>query len=354
MNKPILAAFLSIADTTLSDDEKKLLETYNPFGIALFNRNLSSPQQVKNLTNKLYEVVGHDNIMIAADQEGGRVNRLKNIGFPYYAFQRTLGKIDNEEITSTHCQLIARDMLSLGINFNFAPVLDIEYPQTTMALKGRCFSNNPKLVAKHGKISVDTYLQSGICPCIKHLPAHGRAESDPHLGLPIIQTPLSELQDDFYPFKMLNYCPTAMTAHIIIPEIDNKNPITLSKRGINELIRQHIGFQGLLISDALEMRALKGSITQKAQAAWSAGCDIICYCMGNYSENENLCQNGKYLNDKQLETFFKIKKQLAGKKKLINIDNNQKRYYTLTSQFNDDDINYDATEVLHQIQQGEK
>lgn len=354
MEKPVIAAFLSLSGTSLNDDEKKLLEKYNPLGITFFNRNLESKDQVKCLTQTIREVVGHDEILLAVDQEGGRVNRLKAAGFNDYAFQRTLGLIDDPQITALHSDLIANDMISVGINFNYAPVLDIDYPETTMALKGRCFGADKNLIAKHGKIMIQTYLKRGICPCIKHLPGHGRAQNDPHLGLPVIDVPLSQFDNDLYPFKQSADCPAAMTAHILIPRIDAQNPITLSAKGIDFLIRGKIGYDGFLISDALDMHALKGSILDKAEAAWHAGCDAVCYCGGDIGQNLKLCAQGRVLSDKALERYQNIKKCIMSKEKLINLDHNAKKYYSLISQFNDDDIIYDATEVLHQLQKGDK
>lgn len=354
MPKPVLAAFLSLESKTLSDFEKQLLEKYNPAGIALFDRNLENKNQTAELIRQIKTAMGHDDFLIASDQEGGRVNRLKKSGFADYASQNILGKINSAEITTLHAKLMARDMRSVGINFNFSPVLDLEYPQTNLVLKSRCFGDDELLAAKHGRILIDTYIKNGVCPCMKHMPGHGRAVSDPHLGLPIITSGIAELNRDFYPFQQLKHCPAGMTAHICVPEIDSTNPITFSAKGIKEIIRDRIGFRGLLISDALEMKALKGSITERAHAAWNAGCDIVCYCGGKEAENYSLCYNGKWLNDQAMENYHKIKKIVQTNKSTINLDNEQKKYYSLVNQFAEDTINYDATEVLHQMQQGER
>lgn len=354
MEKPVLAAFLSFAGTSLTDDEKRLLERFNPLGVTLFNRNLESSAQISRLVQDIKECVGHNRILIAADQEGGRVNRLKCAGFPDYASQRTLGKINDPTLTELHCRLIAADLRQAGINMNFAPVLDIEYEHTTMALKGRCFGSDPHLIADHGKTVVQTYIKNGICPCIKHLPGHGHAQNDPHLGLPVISELLENLTPDFYPFQQLADCPAGMTAHIVLPETDPTNPITLSARGIREIIRERIGFKGLLISDSIDMRALRGSTLEKANAAWQAGCDAVCYCMGNINDNLALCAGGKHLDDKALARTEQIYQIISSEKTIIKLDHLRKEYYNLTRQFNDNDINYDATEVLHQIQKGEK
>lgn len=354
MDRPVFAAFFSVLGTSLTDNEKRWLEKYNPLGITLFDRNFKSKNQARKLIASIKQAVGHDRILIAIDQEGGRVNRLKAAGFSNYASQRTLGQINDSEITAYHAELIARDMHDIGVNMNFAPVLDIDYPETTITLKGRCFGSDPKQIVKHGKILIDTYKNIGICPCMKHLPAHGRAQIDPHLGLPCVAQKIDQLADDFYPFRQLNDCPAAMTAHILIPEIDSENPITLSAKGIRELIRGRIGFDGLLISDALDMHALKGSVSQKAAQAWIAGCDVVCYCMGRTEDVLAICEHQKYLSDTASDRINAIWKILLCKKKIINVDHMESRYYNMISQFSDNDINYDATEVLHQMQKGEK
>lgn len=353
MEKPILAAILSISGTALTDSEKKLLSECNPLGITLFNRNLQTAVQTKNLISEIKETIGRDDIIIAADQEGGRVNRLKAAGFPDYTYQKILGDIDDIAFTTRHCRLMAQDMLSVGINFNYAPSLDIEYPQTTPALQGRCFGTDKDLVTKHGKIVVETYMEHGICPCIKHMPGHGRAENDPHLGLPVITAPLADLTNDFAPFMALNNCPAGMTAHILLPEIDNKLPITLSKQGIDKIVRGYIGFDGLLITDSIGMRALQGSIVDKAIACWDAGCDVICYCDGRIDEMTLLCQNSRYLTEKAQERFNNVKNVLQNKKKSRKLTTERMKYDAVIRHYSDYTINYDATEVLHQMQKGE-
>lgn len=353
MDKPTLAAIISVSGTTLSDTEKNLLEKYNPLGVTLFNRNLQSAEQTKSLIDNIKETIGHDDVVIAVDQEGGRVNRLKAAGFPEYTYQKILGDIDDTALTALHCRLMAQDMLSVGINFNYAPSLDIEYPQTTPALLGRCFGTDKDLIIKHGQIVIETYMAQGICPCIKHMPGHGRAAQDPHLNLPVITSPLASLTADFAPFAALKTCPAGMTAHLLIPEIDDKRPITLSKKGIAELIRGQIGFDGLLITDSIDMHALHGSVIDKAAAAWDAGCDVVCYCHGQADELIQLCQNGRCLSEKAQERFNKVKNVLQNKKKSRKLINERIKYDAAIRHYSEYKINYDATEVLHQMQKGE-
>ena len=354
MEKPILGALLSVSSTTLTDEEKFLFEKHNPLGITLFSRNLASVEQTKSLIKSIKEIIGREDVIIALDQEGGRVNRLKSIGFSQYASQNILGQANSEELTSLHAKIIARDMKSVGANFNMAPVLDINYPTTTDALKNRTFGNDKEQIANLGKVLCITYIEEGICPCLKHLPGHGKATCDPHLGVPIISCSLKDFENDLYPFQNLKNMPAAMTAHILIEQIDNQNPITLSPIGIKKIIRESIGFDGLLLSDAIEMNALKGSMLERAKQSWLAGCDVVIYCAGKLAELNMLCNEGQILKDKSLERFEKVKKIINLKKNTIILDNEEKRYYSSTNQFVDEYINYDATEVLHQMQKGDK
>jgi len=354
MTRPVLAALLSVNGPKLSDDEKRLFAQANPIGITLFNRNLVDPHQTAELIKEIKEAIGREDVIIAADQEGGRVNRLKAIGFSEYASAKVLGKTGSPEIVKLHCRLIANDMRSIGANMNFAPVLDVEYPQTTAALKSRCYGGDERQIALLGKYACQEYINQGICPCIKHMPGHGRAASDPHLGLPVINGSPDELAKDFYPFQKLQNCPAGMTAHILLPQTDTQNPLTLSAKGIREIIRGRLGFKGFLISDAVEMGALKGTIPERAGAAWQAGCDAVCYCSGKIDEMYGLLAAGKFLDDASLERFEKIHRIVCKNKSVINLDNERKTYYSVVKQFAEEKINYDATEVLHQMEEGER
>lgn len=348
MGKPILSALLSVKSLTLSDTEKFLFEKYNPLGVVLFNRNVSSQEQLFSLIKSIKETIGRDDVLISLDEEGGRVGSLKNIGLTQCVSQNILGLVDNLNTTSLHGKIISSNMKKVGANFNLAPVLDTDYSEITIALKNRCFGKDKKKITKHGKILCQTYITEGICPCIKHFPGHGKAINDPHATTPVINCSLQELENDFYPFKNLNNMPAGMTAHILLPQIDEKNPITISKKGINYIIRGIIGFDGFLISDAIDMHALKGKITDRAMAAWDAGCDAVCYCMANEKEMEAICINGQYLSDKSLERFETIKQIISKKKETIVLDKQIKAYYSKVSNFTEELINYDAIEVLSQ------
>ena len=350
--KPVLATILSVSKESLTDEEKYLLESANPLGIALFGRNLKTKEQIKKLIKSIKEVIGREDVLIALDEEGGRVNRLLSAGFGVYASQALLSKIGQKRIIEAHAKLIATDMIEIGANFNFAPVLDLDYENTTAALKSRIFSGSPDVVAKYGKILWQTYAKKGICPCMKHLPGHGRATSDPHLGLPVIDCSLKDFQNDLIPFILNKDCPAAMTAHILMPEIDDKLPMTMSSKGVQKIIRGAIGYQGFLISDAIEMKALKGSTTEKVCTSLDAGLDAVCYCMGDIEGLKEVVDTKRYLTDLSLERFENISKILKTHSSQRNVDFLKQTYYAKLNLFDEEQVDYDATEVLFQLRKG--
>ncbi len=358
MEKPILAAMLSISETKLSDDEKRLFEQFNPLGITLFAKNIENKSQLKSLTKEIKEVIGRENVLIAIDQEGGRVRRLKEPEFRSYAAQIELGRLDekydHETVLRTvrnHALLISQDLLECGINWNYAPCLDICYPQTSEVLKSRCLGNDEKKVAQLGHEMIEAYIQSGICPCIKHMPGHGRVTVDPHLGLPILNNPLSELKKDFFPFYFNRKAPAGMTAHVVIKAVDDKHPVTQSKIAIKQIIRGEIGFDGFLISDSITMHALKGSLTERAISCLDAGCDAICYCYGNIDEMINLAKNCPFLTDNSLNRLAKIENIFQNSPKIKDYSVTEGDYAHICGSIDKYDEKYDATETLRLMEE---
>ena len=352
MPKRQLAAFLSCSALELTDEEKRLFAKIRPAGITLFARNIADIEQIKNLISQIKNTAGPDTL-IAIDQEGGRVRRLKEPDFMPYGSAFQIGSLplpQARKIAKLHAKLISHDLNSVGIDVNFAPVLDVLHDNTTSALGSRCFSSDSKLVAQLGKIMLKSYIDNGIIPCIKHLPGHGFAVSDPHLGLPVINKSLSELKTEFAPFKACNFSPFGMTAHILLPQIDSVYPITQSAIGISKIIRGVIGFDGFLISDAIDMKALQGTPSEKALASLQAGCDCVCYCMGYMDEMLDLAKNCPQLSDEACERLDKAKQILHNKKVGSDIIRESDEYLRVMNNVAAYSDKYDATEVLHQLQ----
>lgn len=348
MEKSILPAFLSVQGPVLSDEEKHLFEQYNPLGVCLFAykcENVKTRRQLRALCREIKEVIGRDDVLIAVDQEGGRVRRLCEPEFSALAAQ---DKIDSIEQAENHAYIASADLKDVGINVNFAPVLDVFYPKTSDALRSRCFSSDYKKIAAIGKAMVDTYIKCGICPCIKHLPGHGRAESDPHLELPVVNAEIEELQNDFFPFRALADAPMGMVAHLVISAIDSL-PATESKTVISEIIRKEIGFKGLLVSDAIMMNALKGSIAERAKRVFAAGCEVVCLGNSNFSDNYEICKTGLQMSDEAKDKLKKITDLCNKGCDFKNYAIVQKKYCELQKSIVTYSHSYDATEVLNRL-----
>ena len=347
--KPIKAAIISLSGPTLTDEEKTLIEQENPFGVSLFDRNIENPRQLKQLTDSIKTISGRNDIIIATDQEGGRVCRLKKPHFRSYLAQAAIGSLGisyAEQTAQLHAELIADDLHSVGINCNFAPTLDVATPTLTKALKSRCFSRNSQIVTRLSQIMIDVYNQKGIVPCIKHLPGHSGAENDPHLQLSTIR---HAYKRHLYPFEQIApHALMAITAHIVLSEIDNL-PITMSKKAITSLIRGQFNFKGLLISDALEMKSLSGTLKEKTIACREAGCDAVCYCHGDMENLTIVLQHCGYLSDKTLEVYKQISDLTACSYRADDIAVKEKEYQRLAAMTQPIIDDYDAVEVLNQL-----
>lgn len=349
-----MAAMLACQGTKLSDKEKQIFSKHNPVGINLFARNIEDCDQTKALVQDIKETIGRDDVLIAVDQEGGRVRRLVEPQFRSYAAAINLGSLPLKQAlraSQLHALLISHDLQELGINVNYAPVLDISYPETNPVIKSRCFSSDAKIIAQLGKSMVDEYKKNGILPCIKHLPGHGRAKVDPHLSLPIINEKIADLANDFYPFQINKNSPLGMTAHIIINDVDPNNPITQSSAGIKKIIRQEIDFDGFLISDAIDMHALHGSLAEKTLKSLQAGCDCICYSFGKMSELKEITSICPTLTDAAQQRFYQATKILKKQPKFADIDILAEEYKDLIGLVPAYQDSYDATEILHQMQE---
>ncbi|PXA82768.1 beta-N-acetylhexosaminidase [Caulobacter sp. D4A] len=285
------AAILGCAGTVLSAEEAAFFRDVRPWGFILFKRNIDTPDQVRALTAALRETVGRPDAPILIDQEGGRVARLGAPHWKKYPPGRAYGElVANDplvarEITRLGARLIAHDLTSLGINVDCVPVLDVPDPKGHEIIGDRAYGDTPEQVATLGRAAAEGLLAGGVLPIIKHIPGHGRAMSDSHLELPVVKAKLAELEArDFAPFRVLSDMPMAMTAHVVYTAIDRRNPATTSKKAIKKVIRESLGFDGLLMSDDLSMKALSGDFKQRAKDSLAAGCDVVLHCNGDMDE----------------------------------------------------------------------
>lgn len=287
----VSAAILGCAGPTLGKSEASFFREVKPWGFILFARNVESPDQVRALTSALRETVDRPDAPILIDQEGGRVQRLKPPHWPLYPPGRAYGQLAGNdpllkrEITRLGARLIAHDLASLGINVDCVPVLDVPDPQGHEIIGDRAYGDTPEEVAFLGRAAAEGLIAGGVLPIIKHIPGHGRAKADSHLELPVVDAAWDELDSrDFAPFRVLSDMPMAMTAHVIYSAIDRKRPATTSKTAIRKVIRGALGFDGLVMSDDLSMKALSGSFKQRAEQSLAAGCDVVLHCNGDMEE----------------------------------------------------------------------
>jgi len=287
----VQAAFYGLEGTQVSQSERAFFKEANPAGFILFARNCISPQQVKTLCEDLRELCTVEPAPILIDQEGGRVARLRPPQWLDHPPANVLGALYEKDpdaaLTAAHVQaaLIGAELASLGITVDCLPVLDVAFPETHDVIGDRAYSSDPHSVAALGKAAMEGLISSGIVPVVKHIPGHGRATADSHLDLPVVNAPQSALSAaDFIPFRAAASAPMAMTAHILYTALDAERCATLSPTIIEDIIRRAIGFDGLLMSDDLSMRALGGSFSERASSVLKAGCDVVLHCNGDMSE----------------------------------------------------------------------
>ncbi len=289
----------------LSAEEAAFFSDINPFGFIIFARNIDNPDQVRALVSALRDCVGRD-APVLIDQEGGRVQRLRPPHWRQAPAAAEIAAIGPKagEAAYLNARLIGRELADLGISVDCAPVLDVARGETHAVIGDRAYSGDPATVAMFGRAVCDGLRAEGVHPVIKHIPGHGRARADSHLELPRVTASYEDLNAlDFAPFKALNGEDWAMTAHIVYDEIDPEAPATCSRAMIEGVIRDEIGFSGLLMSDDLSMKALTGGFDDRARAALEAGCDMVLHCNGDMVEMSNVAKGLKEISDMALQRF---------------------------------------------------
>ena len=308
------AFIVGIKSTKLSNKEISFLKKYKPWGIILFTRNIKDIGQTYKLTSSIRKIFKDKKYPILIDQEGGRVNRLKNI----ISFDNLTSEFFGEKfiknfrefnfIYSLFIDKTSYLLKSMGVNINTSPVLDLRVKGASNIIGDRSFSKDPKIVSKIGDLCINNFKKNGIGTVIKHIPGHGLAKVDSHYFTPMVNKNLSYLiKKDFIPFKNKKTF-FAMTAHIIFNKIDNQNTVTQSKKLI-KLIRQKIGFKDILISDDLSMKSLKGSLEKNTIKTFKAGCNIVLHCNGNFNEMEIVGKNSPLIDKfifKKTSQFYEI------------------------------------------------
>ena len=305
---------VGIKSTKLTTKEKNFLKDYKPWGVILFTRNIKNIKQTLKLTSSIRRIFNDKKYPILIDQEGGRINRLKNIiSFDNLTSEFFGNKYINnyKEFKFFYKLFIDKTsylLNSIGVNINTSPVLDLRLKGSSNVIGDRSFSKDPKVVSKIGDYCIQYYKENKIGTVIKHIPGHGLAKVDSHFFTPTINKKLNFLlKNDFIPFKNKRTF-FAMTGHIIFKKIDSKNTVTHSKKLI-KLIRDKIGFKNLLISDDLSMKSLNGTLQVNTIKTFNAGCNLALHCNGNLKEMAIVAKNSPLIDKfilKKTSQFYKI------------------------------------------------
>ena len=296
----MLPVIFGLSGPRLTAAEQAFFKDANPAGYILFARNIESPEQLYALTDSLRALAGRDNLPILIDQEGGRIARLGPPHWRAWPAAATLAGLSESPASADLDRAIARvqcnyealglELAAMGINVTCAPVLDVPQPDAHDIIGDRAFARAPEIVAKLGRACLAGLQLAGVAGVIKHIPGHGRALSDSHESLPRVAASEPELAADLAPFTALADASMAMTAHVIYEAWDAEHCASVSATVIQEQIRQGIGFEGLLISDDLDMKALSGDIPARAAAVLTAGCDIALNCWGRLDDMKGIAE----------------------------------------------------------------
>lgn len=286
-----MRAFITgIAGTALTDAERAFLRNAQPWGVIVFGRNVATPDGVRRLLEDIRSALGRD-APVLVDQEGGRVQRLGPPHWPEYPPAAAYGALYDRDRAAglaaarLGARLIAADLAALGIDIDCMPVADVPVAGADPVVGDRAFGAEPGKVAALAGAFAQGLADGGVLPVLKHLPGHGRAAADSHVKLPMVTADKTTLDGtDFAAFRPLAGLPLGMTAHVVFTAFDPRAPATTSAVIVHDVIRDSIGFQGLLMSDDVSMGALHGSLGERTAATIAAGCDIVLHCNGDMAE----------------------------------------------------------------------
>jgi beta-N-acetylhexosaminidase len=313
------AVIFGLGGLALSDEERRFFADANPLGFILFARNCDEPRQVRALVDALKAAVGRADVPVLIDQEGGRVQRLKpprwRAAPPASMFGALCARDQRPAVEATflNARLLAAELVDLGITVDCAPVLDVRQPSGHDVIGDRAFAADSETVALLGRATCRGLLAGGVLPVIKHIPGHGRATRDSHEDLPVVDARLDQLRSvDFAPFTALADMPLGMTAHVVYSALDPDAPATTSTTVLGEVVRDMIGFDGLLISDDICMQALAGPPGDRAASAIAAGCDVVLHCNGDLEEMHDVARASPPLTVEARRRLTRAQAMLTG------------------------------------------
>ena len=311
----MIPAIFGLSGPVLTPDERAFFRDCDPAGYILFGRNIVDPAQLRALTDDLRSIHGRERLLVSIDQEGGRVARLRPphwAGYPAgEAFEKLyqIAPASAIEAARVNATAMALELSAMGITVDYHPPLDLRVPGAHDVIGDRAFGSDPMQVAALGRAVLEGLAAGGVTGCVKHMPGHGRTDVDTHKALPTVTASAAELEDDLTPFRTLNQALVGMTGHLVFTAWDPENPATLSATVIREVIRGSIGFDGLLLTDDIDMEALGGSIPERAARAHAAGCDIILNCWAKMDDMQGICHVLPVMSD---VTAARLDRAMAG------------------------------------------
>lgn len=285
--KPVI---FGTAGLELTPDERAFFREANPAGYILFKRNCGDRAQMRRLTESLRELHGTDDLLIMIDQEGGRVARMQPPEWPAFPNGAVFGELYDKapisaiEAARANAEAIGLALSEVGVTVDALPLLDVRQPGANDVIGDRAYGYEPMRVAAIGRAVLEGLQAGGVTGIVKHMPGHGRVLVDSHKALPVVDASEDELEADLAPFRQLNWAPAAMTAHIVYTAWDDARPGTLSHYVVQQIIRDRIGFDGLLMTDDIDMKALSGTPAEKACGAVDAGVDLVLDCWARMDE----------------------------------------------------------------------
>ncbi len=326
---PIKPVILAYKKTEIDVDFREFLKKYQPLGLIVMQENCHSPAQLREFIQDFRDCVGREDAPVSIDQEGGRVQRLagpihfdhrephpRSKCWPHYPEAALIGRIyrkDEElgkQVSRQAGRAIASVLASLAIDLNYAPVADIPLPDADPIISDRAYAREPHTVTVLAREFISGLHQFGVKSCVKHFPGHGRAKMDSHKALPVISTLRPELEKtDLLPFRALcgdssgpsTSPPWVMAGHMLIESLDSQNSASQSQYILNGILRQELGFAGVICSDCIWMEALKGSLPDRARLSQQAGCDVIIAVQGNLTEQAAILEAVQPISDRSLE-----------------------------------------------------
>ena len=309
--KPVI---FGLSGLVLTADEAEFFRDAEPLGFILFKRNVGDRAQVRALTDSLRALTGRDDLPILIDQEGGRVARMGPPEWPAFpagpAFDRLyeIAPMSAIQAMRANGQALGLILSEVGITVDCAPILDVNQPDTTEAITCRTYGAEPMRVAALGRAMLEGLAAGGVVGVVKHMPGHGRAAVDTHHLLPTVTASVEELAVDLEPFRALAHAGMGMTSHIVFDAWDAERPATLSPTVVSEVIRGAIGFDGLLMTDDIDMKALSGTAGDKAAGAIAAGCDVVLDCWARMDEMREIADR---LGDAPPATLDRLSSAMA-------------------------------------------